>query len=109
MNPTRFDRFATAVGQRTTRRVALGLLTALGLTGLVTEKAAAGRQLNGQAPVPLYASRTNGLRLPKSPIKLTFIFTKTGAPSGTARWRVLTRFGSAMARRESPRGGTSSG
>jgi len=41
MDPTRFDHFAIAVGQRTTRRTALGLLTALGLTGLVTEEAVA--------------------------------------------------------------------
>jgi len=34
MDPTRFDRLTIAVGQPTTRRAALGLLAALGLTGL---------------------------------------------------------------------------
>jgi hypothetical protein len=41
MDPTRFDRFAIAVGQRTTRRTAFGLLAALGLTGFVREEAGA--------------------------------------------------------------------
>jgi hypothetical protein len=41
MNPTRFDRIAIVVGQRATRRSALGLLAALGLTGLGYGKPAA--------------------------------------------------------------------
>ena len=41
MNSTGFDRLAIAVGQRTTRRTTLGLLAALGLTGLVREEASA--------------------------------------------------------------------
>jgi hypothetical protein len=39
MDPTRFDHLAIAVGQRSTRRTALGLLAGLGLTGLVREEA----------------------------------------------------------------------
>jgi hypothetical protein len=39
MNPTHFDRLAVTVGQRATRRSVLGLLAALGLTGLVREDA----------------------------------------------------------------------
>jgi hypothetical protein len=41
MDPTRFDAVAIAVGQRSTRRAALGLFAALGITGLVREEAAA--------------------------------------------------------------------
>jgi hypothetical protein len=41
MDPTRFDRLAITVGQRTTRRTALAALAALGLTGLVAEEAGA--------------------------------------------------------------------
>jgi hypothetical protein len=41
MDATNFDRLAIAVGQRTTRRIALSLLAALGLTALVREEAAA--------------------------------------------------------------------
>ena len=41
MNPSRFDRLAMTVGRRTTRRAALGALTALGLTGLVREEVGA--------------------------------------------------------------------
>ena len=41
MDPTRFDRLAIIVGQRTSRRTALGALAALGLTGLLSEEAAA--------------------------------------------------------------------
>jgi hypothetical protein len=44
MNPTRVDRLAMILSQRTTRRTALGLLAALGLTGLVREAAAAACQ-----------------------------------------------------------------
>jgi len=47
MDPTRFDRLAIVVGQRTTRRAALGLLAAIGLTGLVHEEAAAACLANG--------------------------------------------------------------
>ena len=36
MDSTRFDRFTVVVGQKATRRAALGLLAASGLTGLVT-------------------------------------------------------------------------
>jgi hypothetical protein len=50
MDPTRFDRLAITVGQRTTRRSALGLLTALGLTGLPTEEASAASCLATGAP-----------------------------------------------------------
>jgi hypothetical protein len=41
MDSTRFDHLAIAVGQRSTRRYALGLLAAVGLTGLLSEDAAA--------------------------------------------------------------------
>ena len=41
MDPTRFDRLTMILSQRTTRRTALGLLAALGLTGLVRQEAAA--------------------------------------------------------------------
>jgi hypothetical protein len=41
MDGRRFDHLAIAVSQRTTRRAALGLLTAVGLTGLVSEEARA--------------------------------------------------------------------
>jgi hypothetical protein len=41
LNSTSIDRLAIAVGQRTTRRMAFGLLAALGLTGLVREEASA--------------------------------------------------------------------
>jgi hypothetical protein len=41
MDPTRFDRLALAVDRRGTRRATLGLLAALGITGLVREDAAA--------------------------------------------------------------------
>jgi hypothetical protein len=50
MDPTRFDRLAMTVGQRTTRRAALSLLAALGLIGLGSEGAIAqlGGLVNGQ-------------------------------------------------------------
>jgi hypothetical protein len=48
MNPTRFDRLAVTVGQRATRRSVLGLLAAVGLTGLVEEDAAAACLVTGQ-------------------------------------------------------------
>jgi hypothetical protein len=41
MDPTRFDRLTMILSQRTTRRTALGLLAALGLTGLGRQAAAA--------------------------------------------------------------------
>ena len=41
MDPTRFDLIAIAVGQRTTRRAVLGLLAALGLSGVRAEEAGA--------------------------------------------------------------------
>ena len=44
MDPTRFDRLTMMLSQRSTRRTALGLLAALGLTGLVREEAAAACQ-----------------------------------------------------------------
>jgi hypothetical protein len=47
MDATDFDQLAVAVGQRTTRRIALGLLAALGLAGLMREEAAAACLLDG--------------------------------------------------------------
>jgi hypothetical protein len=47
MDPTRFDRLAVAVGQRTSRRAALGLSAALGLAGLGREGVAAACLANG--------------------------------------------------------------
>jgi hypothetical protein len=41
MDPTRFDRLAMTLSQRTTRRTAVGLLAALGLAGLLRVEAAA--------------------------------------------------------------------
>jgi hypothetical protein len=41
MDSTRFDHLAIAVGQRSSRRSALSLLAAVGLTGLLSEDAAA--------------------------------------------------------------------
>jgi hypothetical protein len=41
MDPIRFDRLTMILSHRSTRRTALGLLAALGLTGLVREEAAA--------------------------------------------------------------------
>jgi hypothetical protein len=41
MDPGRFDRLAVAVGRRTTRRTALGLLAALGVTGGLSTGASA--------------------------------------------------------------------
>jgi len=41
MDPTRFDRLAVSIGARTTRRAALGMLAALGLTGLRHEAVSA--------------------------------------------------------------------
>ena len=40
MDASRFDRLAMTVGHRATRRTTLGLLAALGLTGLVSDDAA---------------------------------------------------------------------
>jgi len=54
MDANRFDRFAIVVGQRSTRRTALGVLGALGLTGLGYGKlAAAGTCTQGERP-PLH-------------------------------------------------------
>jgi hypothetical protein len=44
MDPTRFDRLTMTLSQPRTRRTALGLLAALGLTGLVRQEAAAACQ-----------------------------------------------------------------
>jgi len=41
LDPTRFDRLAIAAGKHTTRRTTLGLLAALGLTGVLPEEAGA--------------------------------------------------------------------
>ena len=49
MDSTRFDHLAIAVGQRSTRRYALGLLAAVGLTGLLGEDAAAACLASGRA------------------------------------------------------------
>ena len=49
MDSTRFDHLAIAVGQRSTRRYALGLLAAVGLTGLLSEDAAAACLASGRA------------------------------------------------------------
>ena len=50
MDPAHFDRLAIAVGQRLSRRVAISLLAALGLTGLGSQGAGAqlGGLVNGQ-------------------------------------------------------------
>ena len=53
MTPTRFDRIAIVVGQRATRRTALGLLAALGITGLGRAKA---------APAATCTLKANGVR-----------------------------------------------
>ena len=48
MDPSRFDHLAMAVGQRSTRRNALGLLAAFALSGLLSEDAAAACQSSGE-------------------------------------------------------------